>query len=70
MLIRNNCGRQSIRGYGVRKEFDGVIDFDQALRDPAQPKRMNPAFDSGDHLHPNEVGYKAMADAIDLSNIR
>jgi len=52
------------------KEFDGVIDFDKALRDPAQPKRMNPAFDSGDHLHPNEIGYKAMADAVDLSNIR
>jgi lysophospholipase L1-like esterase len=52
------------------KEFDGVIDFDQALRDPEQPKQLNSAFDSGDHLHPNEVGYKAMADAIDLSKIR
>ena len=46
--------------------FDAVIDFDKATRDPAQPDRLLPAFDSGDHLHPNDAGYKAMADAIDL----
>jgi len=47
--------------------YDGVIDFDQAIRDPSHPTRLLPAFDSGDHLHPNDAGYKAMADAVDLS---
>jgi lysophospholipase L1-like esterase len=47
--------------------FDGSIDFDRATRDPAHPERLLPAFDSGDHLHPNDAGYKAMADSIDLS---
>ena len=46
--------------------FDAVIDFDAAVRDPAHPTRMLPAFDSGDHLHPNDAGYLAMADAINL----
>jgi lysophospholipase L1-like esterase len=35
--------------------------------DPANPERIRPAFDSGDHIHPNDAGYKAMADAIDLA---
>jgi lysophospholipase L1-like esterase len=47
-------------------EWDGVIDFDRAVRDPAQPLRMLPAYDSGDHLHPNDAGMRAMADAIPL----
>jgi lysophospholipase L1-like esterase len=46
--------------------FDAVIDFDAALRDPQNPSRLLPAADSSDHLHPNEKGYKMMADAIDL----
>ncbi len=46
--------------------FDGVIDFDKITRDPANPNRFTPAYDSGDHLHPNDAGYKAMADGIDL----
>jgi lysophospholipase L1-like esterase len=46
--------------------FDGVIDFDAAVRDPVHPLRFLPAYDSGDHLHPGDAGYKAMADAIDL----
>ncbi len=46
--------------------FDGVIDFDQITRDPANPTRFNPEFDSGDHLHPNDAGYKAMGASIDL----
>jgi len=48
------------------RAFDGVVDFDAAMRDPADPLRLNPAYDSGDHLHPNDVGYQAMADAINL----
>lgn len=50
--------------------FDGVIDFDKAVQDPNNPARMAAAFDSGDHLHPNDAGYKAMAAAIDLSFFR
>jgi hypothetical protein len=44
-----------------------VADFDKATQDPANPKQFNPAYDSGDHLHPKDAGYKAMADSIDLS---
>jgi lysophospholipase L1-like esterase len=46
--------------------FDGVIDFDALMRDPAHPSMINPAYDSGDHLHPNDAGYQAMANAISL----
>jgi lysophospholipase L1-like esterase len=59
--------RQAVNKFTLTSRiFDGVIDFDQATRDPAQPDRLLPAFDSGDHLHPNDTGYKAMADAINL----
>lgn len=47
--------------------YDGVIDFEAAVRDPANPLRMRPEFDSGDTLHPNSAGYEAMANAIDLN---
>jgi lysophospholipase L1-like esterase len=47
--------------------FDGVIDFDAVVRDPANPARILPAYDKGDHLHPNPAGYKAMGEAVDLS---
>jgi lysophospholipase L1-like esterase len=47
--------------------FDGVIDFEKAVRDPKNPDRMLPAYDGGDHLHPGDAGYKAMGEAIDLS---
>lgn len=50
--------------------FDGVIDFDRAIRDPAQPSRILPAYDSGDHLHPNDAGYRAMAEFVDLRLFR
>jgi lysophospholipase L1-like esterase len=46
--------------------FDAVIDFDAALRDPEDPTRLAPAYDPGDHLHPNDAGYRAMGDAVDL----
>jgi lysophospholipase L1-like esterase len=47
-------------------DFDGVLDFDKVVRDPAHPEAMLPAYDSGDHLHPNDAGYKALGEAIDL----
>lgn len=47
--------------------FDATIDFDRAIRDPAHPDRMFPDYDGGDHLHPGDRGYEAMADAVDLS---
>jgi lysophospholipase L1-like esterase len=53
-----------IRTSGV---FDGVFDFAAATADPADRMRLNPAHDSGDHLHPNDAGTAAMADAVDLS---
>jgi len=50
--------------------FDGVIDFDAALRDPATPTRMAPQYDSGDHLHPGPAGHEAMGNAVDLALFR
>lgn len=46
---------------------DAVVDFEAAMADPSDPGRLNPAFDSGDHLHPNEAGYRAMGEAVDFS---
>ncbi|MEO8375814.1 MAG: SGNH/GDSL hydrolase family protein, partial [Sphingomonas bacterium] len=50
--------------------FDGVIDFDRAVADKADPQTMAAAFDSGDKLHPGDAGYKAMAEAVDLALFR
>jgi lysophospholipase L1-like esterase len=70
------AGYWSEKGEQVRKDynnwirtsgvFDGVIDFDKITADPANPDRFNPAYDSGDHLHPNDAGYKAMGEGVDL----
>jgi len=48
-------------------EFDGVVDLDKVLRDPNHPAQINPAYDSGDHLHPNNAGNIAEANAFPLS---
>ncbi|HZF93101.1 SGNH/GDSL hydrolase family protein [Streptomyces sp.] len=73
------------RGYtdereGVRREinaeirsgsvFDAVADFDEALRDPYDPRRLRADYDSGDHLHPSDRGYERMAHAIDLDDLK
>ncbi|KGN40136.1 SGNH/GDSL hydrolase family protein [Knoellia aerolata] len=50
-------------------EFDAVVDFDAAVRDQQRPSRMLPAHDSGDHLHPGDTGYAAMAAAVDLRDL-
>jgi len=55
---------QFIRSSG---KFDGVIDFEKAVADPANPTNFLPTYDHGDHLHPSVAGYKAMGSAIDLS---
>ena len=80
ILPYEGAGYFSERGEAVRAavnewirnggEFDAVIDFDAATRDPASPRRLRPEFDPGDHLHPNDAGYRAMAEAIDLSIFR
>jgi len=60
--------RQAVNDW-LRKTdaFDATADFDRALRDPDHPTRMLPIYDCGDHLHPSDLGYRAMGDAIDLS---
>jgi lysophospholipase L1-like esterase len=67
----NEVKRQAVNAW-IRSsgEYDGVIDFDEAVRDPNSPSRLLPLFDSGDHLHPNDLGYEAMARAIDLKLLR
>ncbi len=55
---------QWIRG---NREADGFVDFDAALRDPARPGSLRKNYDSGDHIHPSDAGYAAMADAVPLS---
>jgi len=71
-----NSGYQDATGEAVREEvnhwiltsgaFDGVIDFSSAVASPYDPEAINPAYDSGDHLHPNDVGYQIMGDLIPL----
>ena len=70
------AGYYSDTGEAVRKAvnewirtshtFDGVVDFDAAVRDPDHPGTFLPKYEHGDHLHPDDAGYKAMGDAIDL----
>ncbi|MET8320656.1 SGNH/GDSL hydrolase family protein [Micromonospora sp. NPDC005189] len=59
--------RQAVNAYlrGSR-EFDGLLDFDRVLRDPARQSQLLPAYDSGDHIHPNDAGNQAMANAVPL----
>jgi lysophospholipase L1-like esterase len=60
--IRSGVNRWIRSGNG----FDGVVDFDAVLRDPAQPQRLRAVYDSGDHIHPSDAGYAAMAEAVPL----
>ena len=61
------AGRQAVNQW-IRTggAFDAVFDFDAAVRDPNHPSQFRDGYHSGDHLHPSAIGYKAMADAIDL----
>ena len=58
--------REAVNAFIRSGAFDGVIDFDAVVRDPANPKHILAQYDHGDHLHPNDAGYKAMAELIDL----
>jgi lysophospholipase L1-like esterase len=62
------AAREQINAFirGKASGCDGVIDQDAATHDPAHPTRYLPAYDSGDHLHPNEAGLQAISDAINL----
>ncbi|MDA7418922.1 GDSL-type esterase/lipase family protein [Xenophilus arseniciresistens] len=67
----NEAQRQAVnRWIRGRQDVAGVVDFDAATRDAAHPLRLRPAFDSGDHLHLNAAGLAAMADAVDLEELR
>jgi lysophospholipase L1-like esterase len=63
--------RQAINAW-IRSsgEYDAVIDFDAAVRDPSSPTQLLPRYDSGDHLHPNNLGYEVMTNAIELKLLR
>jgi lysophospholipase L1-like esterase len=63
--------RQAINAW-IRSshEFDGVIDFDAAVRDPKHPTQLSPAYDSGDHLHVNDQGNVAQGNAVSLTLLR
>ncbi|WP_454815435.1 SGNH/GDSL hydrolase family protein [Labrys neptuniae] len=59
--------RQEVNAWiRANKTADGLIDFDKVLQDTKDSSRINPAYDCGDHLHPNDAGYEAMAKAVDL----
>ncbi|NYI03930.1 SGNH/GDSL hydrolase family protein [Allostreptomyces psammosilenae] len=65
---QNEAARQQVNTWiRTSGEYDGVIDFDAALRDPGQPDRLDPRYDSGDGLHPNDAGARAMAQAVPLT---
>jgi lysophospholipase L1-like esterase len=53
----------------ANRTVDGVIDFDKVIEDPDKPGHLLPAFDCGDHLHPNDAGYQAMAKAVNLNQL-
>jgi lysophospholipase L1-like esterase len=55
-----------IRG---KRHFDAVFDFDRALADPSDPQIINPIYDGGDHLHPNDAGYQVMADTVKIASL-
>lgn len=62
------AARQAVNAWiRTSGRFDAVIDLDAALRDPANPTRLRPEADTGDHLHPNEAGHRMIAEAIDLA---
>ena len=69
--VARETARQTVNAwFRTNTVFDGVIDFDAIVRDPLTLTNLLPSYDTGDHLHLNPTGYKAMADAIDLNLFR
>ncbi len=68
---QNEADRQAVnRWIRTPGHFDGMIDLDKAMRDPADPAHLHKAYDSGDGLHPSVAGYAAMAEAVPLALLR
>jgi lysophospholipase L1-like esterase len=69
--LRNDITRQTVNDWiRTSHQFDAVLDFDQVVRDPANPGQILPAYDSGDHLHLNPAGYQAIASSVPLGLFR
>jgi lysophospholipase L1-like esterase len=67
----NESDRQRLNAWiRAAGHFDAVLDFDRVTADPADPQRLRPQYDCGDHLHPSPAGYRAMAEAIPLELFR
>ncbi|KUF13292.1 G-D-S-L family lipolytic protein [Streptomyces silvensis] len=64
--VKRDALNEWIRTSGA---YDRVVDLDRALADPADPDRLVPAYDSGDHLHLSDAGYRALAEAIDVDSL-
>ena len=68
---QTNDARETINEWiRTSRVADAVVDFDAAVRDPQDPRRINPAYDGSDHLHFNPAGYQAMANAVDLTTLK
>jgi lysophospholipase L1-like esterase len=61
-----SCARRSTTAFSPAPPSTGVIDFSSVVASPYDPQAINPAYDSGDHLHPNDVGYQVMGDTVPL----
>ena len=67
----NEAKRQAVNDWiRTTDRFDAVVDFDLVVRDPSDPTRLLPAFNSGDGVHPNDAGYQGLANAFNLSWFR
>ncbi|NKE57354.1 SGNH/GDSL hydrolase family protein [Lentzea sp. PSKA42] len=62
--------RQAVNAFiRTSQDFDAVVDFDAVIRDPADPQRIRPDYDEGDHLHPGDKGFEAMAKAVEIATL-
>ncbi|MFC8242339.1 SGNH/GDSL hydrolase family protein [Streptomyces chartreusis] len=67
---RENVRQQINAEIRAGRVFDAVADFDEAVRDPYNPRKFRPEYDSGDHLHPSDEGYERMAESFDLQDLK
>jgi lysophospholipase L1-like esterase len=68
-VIRNQLNQWNRRTAGTRNGYDALADFDRALANPRKPNTLRPAYDSGDHVHPNDAGYQRMVRTIPLTEL-